>query len=269
MRLITRNRKAVREALAREGWRFSLVSSVEELSAHRNACRTVDLPAGSESDNRLRTIREALLRPIPWEFRRQTSSRWLSYISRAARKRLQPHLPIAAEFCFLHGFIFLLADVWAERNNGPWRVHRTDGPAVLLKDRECYFWRGWQVSKEAVTDPPTAERILQEGNQTHREVLLQRMGVETFVREAELKPMDTFQESVLLKADTTEKRSRWRNGTWEESPLQLAFLKVICPSTRHTYFLRVNPDVETAKEALESTLPNYTRDWARDLVAET
>ena len=41
------------------------------------------------------------------------------------------------------------------------------------------------------------------------------------------------------------------------------------PSTQKTYFLRVNPEVETAKEALESTLPDHTRDWERDLVAET
>jgi hypothetical protein len=52
-------------------------------------------------------------------------------------------------------------------------------------------------------------------------------------------------------------------------PLALAFLKVICPSTQKTDFLRVDPDAETAKQALESTLPRYNRDWERDLVAET
>jgi len=269
MKVITKNRKAVREALAQEGWRFSLVSSVEELQRHHDACRTLTLPAGYESDSRLRTIREELLRPVPWEFGRQSSSRWLSYISRDARKRLQPHLPIAAQFCLAHGFIFLLGDVWAERHQGRWRMHRTDGPALSLDDRAVYFWRGWQVSKDALTAEPTAQRILQESNQTHREVLLQRMGVDNFVREAELMPMDMFRDSVLLKADTVEKRARWRNGTWEQAPLQLAFLKVICPSTQKTYFLRVPPEMETAKEALESTLPDHRCDWERDLVAET
>jgi hypothetical protein len=269
MKAISKSRKAVREALAQEGWRFSLVSSVQEFHQHRNACRTLDLPAGTESDNRLRTIREILLRPIPWDFRRQTSSRWLSYISRDARRRLQPHLPIAAEFCLAHGFVFLVGDIWAERLASRWRVHRPDGPAVVLEDRDCYFWRGWHVSKEAATDPPTAERILKESNQTHREVLLQRMGVENFMREAELKPVDTFRDSALLKVDTTETRGRWRNGAWEQTPLSLAFLKVVCPSTQKTYFLRVDPDVENAKQALESTLPGFNRDWERDLVAET
>jgi len=48
-----------------------------------------------------------------------------------------------------------------------------------------------------------------------------------------------------------------------------AFIKVMCPSTQSGYFLRVGPDAENAKQGLESTLIGYTRDWERDLVAET
>jgi hypothetical protein len=76
-------------------------------------------------------------------------------------------------------------------------------------------------------------------------------------------------QNALLKVNTAEKRSRYDNGGWTEEPLALAFLKVICPSTQKTYFLRVDPDAETAKQALESTLPRYDRDWERDLVKET
>src|SRR5437588_12354064 len=133
MKAIEQSRRAVREALAEEGWRFSCVSSVKEFIEHINACRTMNLPAGEESDNRIRTIREQLLRQIPWELRRQLASRWLSYISIAARQRLQHHLPIAAEFCLTHGFIFLVGDVWAERTRRRWRLPRTDGPAVLIR----------------------------------------------------------------------------------------------------------------------------------------
>lgn len=269
MQAISKSRRAVREALAAEGWRFSLVSAARELAEHRDACRGLTLPAGSESDCRVRTVRERLLRQLPWELRGQPFPRWLSYISKEARRRLQPHLPVAAEFCLIHGFLFLAGEVWAERNAGRWRIHRPDGPAVLVEDREFYFWRGWQVSKETLTDTPTAERILAEANQTNREVLLQRIGVEKFIREAELKPADTFRDSVLLKVDTAEKRGRWRDDKWAESPLPLAFLKVSCPSTQKTYFLRVSPEVETAKQALESTLPGHARDWECDLVAET
>ncbi len=269
MKAISKNRRALRETLAGEGWRFSLVSTLKEFHEHRDDCRGLTLPAGSESDCRVRSIRERLLRQLPWEIRGQPFPRWLSYISKDARRRLQPHLPIAAEFCLIHGFVFLAADVWAERNAGRWRIHRADGPAVLLKDRELYFWRGWHVAKEAVMDAPTAEHILTEANQTNREVLLERMGAENFVREAELKPADTFRDSVLLKADTAETRGRYRDDKWVEEPLPLAFLKVVCPSTQKTYFLRVRPEVESAKEALESTLPGYDRDWGRDLVAET
>ena len=269
MKVISKNCKAVREALAHEGWRFSLVSNLRELKEHHHTCRGLILPSGSESDNRVRSIRERLLRQLPWELHGQPFPRWLSYISKDARKRLQPHLPVAAEFCLTHGFIFLVGDVWAERSARRWGLHRPDGPAVLLQYHELYFWRGWQVSKPTVTDKPTTERILAEANQTDREVLLQRMGVENFIHEAGLKQADTFRDSTLLKVDTAAKRDTWRDGKWEETPIPLAFLKVICPSTQKTYFLRVSPDVETAKEALESTLPDHTRDWERDLVAET
>jgi hypothetical protein len=269
MRAISANRRAVREALAHEGWRFALVGSVGELKQHQKSCRTLSLTVGSESDNRSRTIREALIAQLPWEVRGQRFPRWLSYISKSARKRLQPNLPLAAEFCLIHGFIFLVGDVWAERQGVRWRPHCAVGPAVVLDDGELYFWRGWQVSKATVLEKPTADRILKEANQTEREVLIQRMGVENFVREAELQQVDSFRESSLLRVNTAEKRSRYQNGNWTDAPLALAFLKVICPSTQKAYFLRVDPDAENAKQALESTLIGYTRDWERDLVGET
>ncbi len=269
MRAISANRRAVREALAQEGWRFVLVGSSEELKRHRNSCRTLSLPVGSESDNRSRTIREGLLARLPWEGAGQPFPAWLSYLSKGTRKQLQPHLPLPAEFCLIHGFIFLVGNVWADRQTGRWRTHRADGPAVVLDDHELYFWRGWQVAKKTVMEEPSAERILKEENQTEREVLIQRMGVENFVREAELQQVDSFRESALLKVDTAEKRSRYSNGTWTDAPLALAFLKVICPSTQKAYFLRVDPDADNAKQALESTLIGYSRDWERDLVQET
>src|SRR5712692_4282058 len=216
MRAISANRRAVREALANEGWRFALVGSPKEFKRHRDSCRTLTLPVGNESDNRSRTIREELLAQLPWEVRGQSFSRWVSYISKSARQLLQPNLPLAAEFCLVHGFVFLIGNVWADRRGGRWRTHRDGGPAVVFDDRELYFWRGWQVSKKTVLEEPTAERILKEANQTEREVLIQRMGVENFVREAELQQMDSYRESTLFKIDTAEKRDRYQLGGWSE-----------------------------------------------------
>ena len=269
MRAIRPHRKAVRTALRDEGWRFALTHSLGEFGGHGESCRSIVLPAGAESDSRTRTIREQLLRQLPWEFREQPFPRWLSYLSKRARKAVQPHLPLAAEFCLIHGFTFLVGELWGERTGGRWRIHRTDGPAVILKDRELYFWRGWQVSKNTITKQPTSERILTEENQTDREVLLDRMGIETFAREAGLKAVDSFGEHTLLKVNTAGTESRWQRNQWVEETVPLALLKVICPSTGNVYFLRVEPQVETVKDALESTLPGYTRDWQQDLVAET
>lgn len=269
MRAISANCRAVREALANEGWRFAVVGSFKELRCHRDSCRTLTLPVGSESDNRTRTIREGLVRRLPWGIRGQPFPRWLSYISKSARKRLQPNLPLAAEFCLIHGFVFLVGNVWAERQGNMWRTHRADGPAVVTHDHELYFWHGWQVGKATVMEEPSAERILKETNQTEREVLIQRMGVENFVREAELRQIDSYRDSSLFKVNTADTRGLFKDGRWTREPLPLAFLKVICPSTQKAYFLRVGPDAENAKQALESTLMGYTRDWGRDLVAET
>jgi hypothetical protein len=41
MRAISANRRAVREALAREGWRFAVVGSLEDLKHHRDSWRTL------------------------------------------------------------------------------------------------------------------------------------------------------------------------------------------------------------------------------------
>ena len=147
MRAISANRRAVREALAHEGWRFALVGSVEELKRHQESCRTLSLPVGNESANRSRTIREELLARLPWEVRGQPFPRWMSYISKSARKRLQPNLPLAAEFCLVHGFIFLVGNVWAERQGDIWRTHRADGPAVVSEDHELYFFTSGAVGK--------------------------------------------------------------------------------------------------------------------------
>ena len=82
--------------------------------------------------------------------------------------------------------------------------------------------------------------------------------MENFVREAELQPVDAFRDSALLKVNTVETRGRYQDGRWTDVPLALAFLKVICPSTQKAYFLRMEPDVENAKQALESTLTGTT-----------
>src|SRR5260221_2549304 len=178
MRAISASRRAVREALAQEGWRFALVGSSEELKQHQKSCRTLSLPVGNESDNRSRTIREVLLAQLPWEVRGQPFPRWLSYLSKSTRKRLQPNLPLAAEFCLVHGFVFLIGNVWAERQTGRWRPHRADGPAVVYNDHELYFWHGWPVAEKTGLEKTTAGSILQEPNQTQRGAPIQRIGVQ-------------------------------------------------------------------------------------------
>ena len=78
MRLVRMNRKAVREALADEGWRFTLTDSQAEFKQHHAECRGLTLPVASESTNRSRTIREQLVGQLPWDMRGQPFPRWMS-----------------------------------------------------------------------------------------------------------------------------------------------------------------------------------------------
>lgn len=73
MRVVSASRKAVREALAGEGWRFALTRSAAEFRMHRDRCRGLTFSVGHESDNRSRTIRERLVGPEPCSASRSTS----------------------------------------------------------------------------------------------------------------------------------------------------------------------------------------------------
>jgi len=103
-------------------------------------------------------------------------------------------------------------------------------------------WRGMEVPDRVAFDPKsiTVDDILTERNITLRSVLLDRMGVESFVR-----------QSRAIVADS----DRDRGG--ELRLLRIPFergrdflcLDVRCPSTGKQYFLRVPPDMRTCHQA--------------------
>jgi len=80
--------------------------------------------------------------------------------------------------------------------------------------------------------------------------------MENFAREANLQPVDSFSGSALLKVTLLRREGvgKATEGSVEER-VPLAFLKVICPSTQKTYFLRVDPETETAKQAWSQPSP--------------
>lgn len=61
------------------------------------------------------------------------------------------------------------------------RLHREGGPAAVFADKfEVYAWRGMNVGKGVIMNPPTITRILRASNTELRRVLIERYGVKKF-----------------------------------------------------------------------------------------
>ena len=140
------------------------------------------------------------------------------------------------------------------------RPHAEGGPAVVYGDGLAVFaWHGVVVPESAVGDPDriTVAAIDREENVEVRRVLVERMGLERLVRE---------RGAALIHEDETGRL--WRRGlsvgatpTWGPRRLvdePVSFVEVInatpeADGSRRTYFLRVPPTIDTAREAVAWT----------------
>jgi len=103
-------------------------------------------------------------------------------------------------------------------------------------------WRGVPISGQAVFHPETlkAESILKEQNAEKRRVLLERMGYERFVAEAQATTLDSDQ-------DVGGARRLLHVPLADDEPL--VCLAVLDPSTGRQYLIRVPPNVQTCHQA--------------------
>ena len=108
------------------------------------------------------------------------------------------------------------------------------------------LWRGIPVSDRIAFNPETitVDEILEESNQTRRQILLERAGLAWFIEHS---------HAVVLDRDSD-------NGG-ERQLLQLPFdrgeevvcVQVHCPSTGNQYVLRVPPSMRTCRQAVAWT----------------
>jgi hypothetical protein len=94
--------------------------------------------------------------------------------------------------------------------------------------------------------------ILNEQNAQKRSVLLELMGVQRFMREANSTIIHQDVEvsgnvRQLLRVELPVLRAGWDNSPVQEEPIVM--LSVTCPSTAHHYMLRVPPDMQTCHQA--------------------
>ena len=103
-------------------------------------------------------------------------------------------------------------------------------------------WRGVTINRRIAFEPETIQpnEILQTVNVELRRVLMERMGYEVFMAQAQAQVLDT-------DTDPGGKRSLLRVPIAGDEPL--VCLSVSCPSTEREYMLRVPPTILSCRQA--------------------
>jgi hypothetical protein len=174
---------------------------------------------------------------------------------------------------------------WDEEN----RFHSDDGTAIVWKDGHRHFYiHGVSVSRRFAMEPPTLGYINSQINTEHRRILLERYGYDRYLQEmkAELRHEDNF--GKLWVVDRTRARNRlWRSAPspvrrrmphvphysareaekiafkefwrtqrgWDEQTENIVLVEMVNSTPEpdgsyRRYFERVDPDIQTAKEAI-------------------
>lgn len=150
------------------------------------------------------------------------------------------------------------------------RPHHASAPAIAWADgAEAYAWHGVPVEPWVIREPEqiTVDAIDGERNVETRRVLVERFGEERLIREG---------GAELISEDAAGRL--WRRGfggpgpAWvrREEPVVMVEVQNATPEadgTRRTYFLRVPPDMRSARAAVAWTFG--LREWEYRPAAES
>ncbi len=141
------------------------------------------------------------------------------------------------------------------------RAHATDGPAIVYRDGfEVYASRGTHIPTRIHSRPAeiTVAEIEQEASPEVRRVMLAKMGIDRYLAQSQAEKIDEDETGILWRRRRTE---RFRIGGWRSEMSRdrtLCFVEVVngTPepdgSYKH-YYLRVPPNMQTAREAVAWT----------------
>jgi hypothetical protein len=135
------------------------------------------------------------------------------------------------------------------------RLHSEDGPAASWPGGAGYhFWHGVQVPERVILAPETltATDIADESNVEVRRVMIERFGAERFLSEADAERIHGDDYGTL-----------WRAELEDDEPLVMVEVLNATPEedgSFRDYFLRVPPDVSTAREAVAWSF-GYDEPW--------
>ena len=122
------------------------------------------------------------------------------------------------------------------------RLHSVEGPAVTYTDDYAvYCYHGIQVTKDVIMSPEsiTPERVDNETNAEMRRVLLERFGLERYLKSG---------GATMIHEDSFGKL--WRKNVKGDDPVVMVEVQNSTPEpdgTTKTYMLPVPPDTLTAK----------------------
>lgn len=138
------------------------------------------------------------------------------------------------------------------------RLHCPDGPAVSWPGGiRYYYWRGLSVPEHVIMRPETlsGHDILNERNVEVRRAMIERVGLDRFL--TLLGDVETLRP---VHADETGELYRLFEDDYM-SPEPLVVVRLTDPSTGRRYFLRVPPNIQTAREALAWSFQMDPDDW--------
>lgn len=143
------------------------------------------------------------------------------------------------------------------------RLHSSKSPAIEWEDgRGRYFWHGVEVPRVFITNPGELriDQIINDPNQERTRVMIERFGLERFLR-----------ESGAVLVHETDRGRLWalewnpdhptENGFWDA---RIRAVEVVCPSTGRRYFLRVPPEIATVDAAVAWTFGMGAADYRPD-----
>lgn len=136
------------------------------------------------------------------------------------------------------------------------RLHQSTGPVVGYPDGwAVWAWHGVRVPRQVIERPDTitVEQVRTTRNLEARRVLLERYGLDRYLRDA---------DATLVQVD--EYGRLWRCELPDDEPLTIVEVVNATPEpdgTSATYLLRVPPTMRTAKEAVAWTFEMAEDDY--------
>ncbi|MEO1762915.1 MAG: DUF6745 domain-containing protein, partial [Cyanobacteria bacterium J06629_18] len=131
-------------------------------------------------------------------------------------------------------------------------LHAEEKPAIEYADGfKVYAHHGvWIPEKYGSIPSPhwKSQWLLEEENAELRRVLIQSIGYNRICEELGAIELDSWQKYTLLKIENYTEIQNPENSQDNSEPMYL--LKMLCPSTEHIHFLRVPPNITSAREAI-------------------